>query len=107
MINTSHPSIISLITFRQLLESLSQEKKNNKLTSICLTIRGNESFIKISDILQKCLKVYRLQSIRSTLRIETNFQVKGEIKHEKRSKVIMSVQGKGLLFLSFLEGKQR
>lgn len=79
----------------------------NSLTSLGLTIRGNESYIKISDIIQKNLKVYRRQSIRGMLWIEANFQVKRGDKAWKRSKVVTSVQGRELLFLLVLEGKQR
>jgi len=77
-------------------------EKISKLTSVCLTIRGNESFIKISDILQTNLKVFRLQSIMGMLWIETNFQVKGEIKHEKEAKSLCQFrEGTSFSFISW------
>jgi len=77
-------------------------KKRSKLTSVRLTIRGNDSFIKISDIIQTNLKVYRLQSIRGMLWIEANFQVKGEIKHEKEAKSLCQFRERNFFFFHFL-----
>ena len=74
----------------------------NKLTIACLTIRENESFIKISDILQTNLKVYRLQSIRGMLWIEANFQVKEDRKNEKEAKSLCQFRERNFFFFYFL-----